>query len=95
MNEFINLMELRKTNDSNIVLHMFSNHREYRECVDNYIRLLSDIDILDIMKQYPDRTVCILTNGIKLILLLNRNINKLYGYKYRTFKLYGGGFIYE
>ena len=31
MNDFIELMKLRKTNDSNIVLHMFSNPTEYRE----------------------------------------------------------------
>lgn len=89
MNGFMELMELRKTNDSNIVLHMFQNPREYKECVNHYTGLLSDLGILDIMKKHPDRTVYNLNNGLKLILLLNRNIEKLYGYQYKTFRLFG------
>ena len=89
MSEFIELMELRKTNDSNIILHMFQNPREYRECVAYYTGLLNDLSILDIMKKYPNRTVYNLTNGLKLILLLNHNIEKLHGYRYKTFRLFG------
>lgn len=92
MNNFIKLMELRKTNDSNIVLHMFSNNREYREVVNYYTGLLDDLGLLDNMKKYPDRTVYNLNNGLKLILLLTHNIEKLYGYKYKTFRLFGGGY---
>ena len=92
MNDFIKLMELRKTNDSNIVLHMFSNNREYREVVNYYTGLLDDLGLLDNMKKYPDRTVYNLNNGLKLILLLTHNIEKLHGYKYKTFRLFGGGY---
>lgn len=92
MNDFIKLMKLRKTNDSNIVLHMFSNNREYREVVNYYTGLLDDLGLLDNMKKYPDRTVYNLNNGLKLILLLAHNIEKLYGYKYKTFRLFGGGY---
>lgn len=89
MNGFMELMELRKTNNSNIVLHMFQNPREYRECVNYYTDLLSDLGILEKAKKMPDKTICNLTNGLKLILLLNRNIEKLYGYRYKTFRLFG------
>lgn len=92
MNDFIKLMELRKTNDSNIVLHMFSNPREYREVVTYYTGLLDDLGLLDNMKKYPDRTVYNLNNGLKLILLLTHNIEKLHGYRYKTFRLFGGGY---
>lgn len=92
MNDFIELMKLRKTNDSNIVLHMFSNNIEYREVVNYYTGLLDDLGLLDNMKKYPDRTVYNLNNGLKLILLLTHNIEKLHGYRYKTFRVYGGGY---
>lgn len=51
MNNFIEVMKLRKTNDSNMVLHMFSNPTEYRECVYYYSNLLEDLGILDRIKK--------------------------------------------
>ena len=92
MSNFLKLMELRKTNDSNIVLHMFSNPMEYKECVYYYTGLLNDLGILDIMKKSPNKTVYNLNNGIKLILLLTHNIEKLHGYRYKTFRVFGGGY---
>lgn len=92
MSDFLKLMELRKSNDSNIVLHMFSNPHEYREVVSYYTGLLDDLGVLDNMKKSPDKTVYNLNNGIKLILLLTHNIEKLYGYRYKTFRLFGGGY---
>lgn len=92
MNDFIKLMELRKTGDSNIVLHMFSNPREYREVESYYTGLLDDLGILDNMKSSPDKTVYNLNNGIKLILLLTHSIEKLHGYRYKTFRIFGGGY---
>ena len=92
MNDFIELMKLRKTNDSNMVLHMFSNPTEYRECIYYYSNLLEDLGILDMVKKMPDKTTYDLTNGIKLVLLLTHNIEKLHGYRYKTFRVYGGGY---
>ena len=40
----------------------------------------------------PDKTTYDLTNGIKLVLLLTHNIEKLHGYRYKTFRVYGGGY---
>lgn len=91
MNDFMKLMELRKTGDSNVVLHMFSNPIQYRECVSYYTNLLDDLEILVKVRKMPNRTTFDLTNGLKLILLLNSNIEKLYGYRYRTFRVYGIG----
>lgn len=89
MNDFMKCMELRKTNDSNIILHMFSNPREYREVVTYYTGLLDDLCVLDNMKKAPDKTVYNLNNGMKLILLLTPNIEKLHGYRYKTFRVFG------
>lgn len=89
MNDFMKLMWLRKTGDSNMVLHMFSHPREYRECVNYYTNLLDDLEILVNIRKKPDKTTFDLTNGIKLVLLLTSNIEKLHGYRYRTFRVYG------
>ena len=92
MNDFVELMKLRKTNDSNMVLHMFSNPTEYRECVSYYTNLLDDLGVLERVKKMPDKTTYDLTNGIKLVLLLVHNIEKLHGYRYKTCRVYGGGY---
>lgn len=89
MNDFIELLKLRKTNSSNILLYMFQNPREYREYVNNYINLLEDLHLVDKTKKYPDRTVIDLKTGIKMIILLNSNIQKLHGYRYYDFRLFG------
>ena len=87
--KFLELMELRKTNTSNILLYMFQNPREYREYVNNYINLLNDLNLVDKAKKYPDRTVIDLKTGIKMIILLNSDIQKLHGYRYYNFRLFG------
>ena len=86
---FLELMNVRKTDSSNILLYMFQNPREYREYVNNYINLLNDLHLVDKAKKYPDRTVIDLKTGIKMIILLNSNIQKLYGYRYYNFRLFG------
>lgn len=86
---FLELMNVRKTNDSNILLYMFSNPREYRENVNNYINLLNDLLLIESFKKCPDKTIINLNTGIKLIILLNKNIEKLYGYRYYDFRLFG------
>lgn len=86
---FLELMENRKTNSSNILLYMFQNPREYREAVNNYINLLQDLHLVDEAKKYPDRAVIDLKTGIKMIILLNSNIQKLHGYRYYNFRLFG------
>lgn len=87
--DFLKVMELRKTKDSNLILHLFSNPHEYRECVRYYLKLLDDLGLLGMARRRNDNTSIDLTNGLKLELWYNKNIEKLYGYRYRTFRLFG------
>lgn len=86
---FLELMTVRKTETSNILLYMFQNPREYKECVNNYINLLNDLNLVDRATKYPGRTVIDLKTGIKMIVLLNSDIQKLHGYRYYNFRLFG------
>lgn len=86
---FLELMNVRKTDSSNILLYMFQNPREYREYVNNYINLLNDLNLVDKAKKYPDRTVIDLKTDIKMIILLNKDVQKLHGYRYYNFRLFG------
>ena len=44
---FLELMNVRKTDSSNILLYMFQNPRDYKEYVNNYINLLNELHLVD------------------------------------------------
>ena len=87
--DFMGLMELRKTVLSNTLLYMYANPREYKENVCNYLNLLNDLNLVDTYKKVANKTIINLKTGIKFILLLNKNIEKLYGYRYYDFRVFG------
>ena len=46
------------------------------------------LGLLKIARRKPNKTTFDLINGIKFELLLNKNIEALHGYRYRTFKVF-------
>lgn len=86
---FLELMEQRKTNSSNLLMYLFNNHREYEETSRKFINLLEDLILIEHLERKNFETDIQLKTGIHIKMKVCSDIQKLYGYKYYDFRLFG------
>ena len=86
---FLELMEQRKTNSSNILMYLFRNNREYEEISRKFINLLEDLLLIEHLERKRFETDIQLKTGIHIKMKVCPDIQKLHGYRYYNFRLFG------
>ena len=86
---FLELMEQRKTNSSNLLMYLFKTSWEYDELSRKFLNLLEDLLLVEHAERKRFETDIQLKTGVHIKMMVCPNIQKLHGYRYYDFRLFG------